>query len=141
MTKRFLLVATILVTGIASAATISEVSGGDLLSDPVVREAVLRMLSGTHHGLSRLEIAEFIVRDADGNTTTVEWPETEIFDCAIWVGPLPAGTVAIVHTHPNWQPRPSRIDIATARRAQIPVYIVTQTQVWKTVAGVAFRVK
>lgn len=112
-----------------------------LTSDPVVHEAMVLMVSRTRHGFSHLEVAAFIVRDADGNTTVIEWPATGLPDSARWVGPVPRGAIAIAHTHPSWEPRPSRIDVATARHAQMPVYVVTPMQVWKTAAGVTFRIQ
>ena len=122
------------------AAALFTVAGTHLTADPVVHQAIVEMLGKTRNGFSHLEEAVFIIRDADGRTTTVEWPQTEIPDSATWLGPIPDGAIAIAHTHPNWKPRPSGIDMATARTARMPVYVVTQSQLWETAAGVAFRV-
>lgn len=88
-----------------------------------------------------MEDAAFIVLDPQGHYSVVRWPSAGVPDSAMWVGRIPEGTVAIAHTHPDWRPRPSTIDVATSRGAKLPVYVVTRTQVWETAAGVAFRVR
>ena len=88
-----------------------------------------------------MEDAAFLVRDANGAVTIVRWEPSGVPDSAMWVGPIPENAFAIAHTHPDWRPRPSRIDVNTARSAKLPVYVVTKTQVWETAAGVAFRVR
>ena len=90
--------------------------------------------------LGRVERAAFVVRKADGQVGLVVWPSSET-DSAMWVGPIPEGTVAIAHTHPYWRPRPSNVDVVTARNVKMPVYVVTRSEVWKTAAGVAFRIE
>lgn len=114
---------------------------GDLAENPVVHQTMTAMVSQVQNGLSHVEAAAFIVRDETGDTRVIEWPSSGLPDSAMWAGPIPKGAIAIAHTHPNWQPRPSRIDISTARLAKMPVYVVTRTQVWKTAAGVAFRIE
>jgi hypothetical protein len=90
--------------------------------------------------LGRTERAAFVVRNADGHVGLVVWPSSET-DSATWVGRIPDGTVAIAHTHPYWRPKPSNIDMVTARNVKLPVYVVTRSEVWKTAAGVAFRIE
>ncbi len=124
--NRWLLVGALFVAPLALANDVQRVLGD-------LRRATNRF--------SHMEEAAFIVRHADGSCTAVRWPSTGIPDSAMWVGPFPEGTVAIAHTHPAWRPKPSTVDVATARKVKLPVYVVTRTQVWKTIAGVAFRVE
>ena len=88
-----------------------------------------------------MEDAAFLVLDCHGNVQVVRWPSTGVPDSAMWIGAVPQGAFAIAHTHPNWRPRPSKIDIVTARTTKMPVYVITRGQVWETAAGVAFRVQ
>jgi proteasome lid subunit RPN8/RPN11 len=62
----------------------------------------------------------------------VRWPSSDQHHRAVWRGAFPRGTIAIVHTHPNWIPEPSPIDARTARRKRVPVYVVTRLQIQKT---------
>lgn len=98
---------------------------------------VITMLSQA----GNMEDAAFVVRDANGNLSIVRWPSAGMPDSAMWIGKVPEGAFAIAHTHPDWRPRPSKIDVVTARTAKMPVYVVTHKQVWETAAGVAFRVQ
>ena len=88
-----------------------------------------------------MEDAAFLVRDPQGNVTIVRWPSSGLPDSQVWIGTIPQGTFAIAHTHPDWRPRPSKIDIVTSRSARMPVYVVTHSQVWETAAGVVFKVR
>ena len=103
--------------------------------------AVLAMLGRDQNGFTHMEKAAFLVQDAAGNVTAVEWPSSGLPDTVMWVGPIPENAIAIAHTHPDWCPRPSTVDVRTARAARMPVYVVTKTQVWQTAAGVTFRIQ
>ena len=81
---------------------------------------------------TRDERAAFIVRTPRGGFTFVSWPASDDANSVQWRGACPRGTVAIAHTHPNWLPMPSRIDIRSAAAAHLPIYVVTRTGISKT---------
>lgn len=103
----------------------------DLAKNPLVVANCWELVVSARFGYSHTEHAAFIVLDA-GRFTTVEWPASNTLDSAVWVGPFPHGTVAIVHTHPNWLPSPSLLDMRTAARAHVPVYVLTRSRITKT---------
>jgi proteasome lid subunit RPN8/RPN11 len=43
--------------------------------------------------------------------------------------------VAIIHTHPNWLPLPSKLDVLVARQTAVPVYVLTRTRIARTDGG------
>jgi proteasome lid subunit RPN8/RPN11 len=104
----------------------------DVPLDANLREAFHELLRDAHGGCSRTEVAGFLVRLPAGTYAIVRWPEAEVTDEARWEGAWPPGTVAIVHTHPNWMPEPSRVDRATAARNHVPVYVVTSGGITST---------
>jgi len=107
----------------------------ELAEQQEVREAFGVLLHEARDGCSHDEMATFIVRLPYGRLVFVRWPPADSADEARWTGAFPRGTVAIAHTHPNWMPRPSRIDVATARRANLPVYVITRGQITRTAGG------
>ncbi len=113
----------------------ADARSGEVAGDPKVLPLLWQMLGDAGGGFRRTEVAAFIVRKADGQLVLVRWPEAGEPDTSRWVGRLPGGAVAIVHTHPNWEPLPSRIDIRTAQRSHLPVYVVTRTEISKTFGG------
>jgi len=63
------------------------------------------------------------------------------YDCVVWSeqghrtdvsyhGYAPVGIVALVHSHPPANPRPSLQDLETARQLDLPVFAVTPNEVW-----------
>jgi hypothetical protein len=62
----------------------------------------------------------------------VVWPPSDERDTLRWYGRFPEGTVAILHTHTAWKPAASPLDIRTARRTRIPVYVITPFAISKT---------
>ena len=104
---------------------------GDAVHDADVRQAMWTLMERTRYGFAETEEAMFIVR-SDGRYRCMRWAPTQLPHQARWTGPIPHGVVAIVHTHPNWEPRPSRTDARTARRTRIAVYVVTRTRIVKT---------
>jgi hypothetical protein len=104
----------------------------DVAHEAEARGIFARLLAEGHYGSSHIERAAFLVRDRHGRISAIDWPASAGADSAEWEGAFPPGVVAIVHTHPNWLPRPSKIDAATARRSRVPVYVVTRTEIWKT---------
>ena len=112
---------------------------GSIASDPVTTPEMLpmlwRLLDDAGLGFRHTEEAAFVVAKGGGRFALVRWPETGESDTARWYGRFPDGVIAIVHTHPNWRPLPSRIDIRTAQRSRLPVYVVTATEISKTEGG------
>ena len=111
---------------------LASVHPADLTQQQEIRTAFSALLQDADDGRSRYEQAAFVVRLPSGHIALVRWPRSESADEARWSGPFPSGTVAIAHTHPNWMPRPSRIDAATARSARLPVYVITQSHITRT---------
>jgi hypothetical protein len=110
------------------------------LHDPVVHGVFAELLRNARYGSASTEEAAFLIRDAHGATFFLRWRASGELNRAEWHGPLPAGTVAIVHTHPNWLPQPSKIDALVARETSIPVYVVTLTRISRTDGGKAMLV-
>jgi hypothetical protein len=77
------------------------------------------------------EVAAFIVRREDGSLNAVIWPQNGRYRSGHYEGPVPAGTVAIAHTHPpEADRRPSRGDIEQAKKIGMPIYVVTRWNLW-----------
>lgn len=76
-------------------------------------------------GLDQLELAAFIVKTPRGALNLVHWPNRG-FSKASWLGPVPEGVVAVIHTHPARSPRPSMQDRAEAVRLELPFYVVSR---------------
>lgn len=95
------------------------------------------LVQHARYGFSNMEQVAFIIRDRTGALGCILWPSSGEPDSGRWEGPFPTGVVAIAHTHPNWLPAPSSIDIRTATRTQTPVYVVTRSQIYKTAGGEA----
>jgi len=108
----------------------------DLTADPSVRAGFWKLVTDSRYGFARSEEAMFVVRGAGGAVTFVRWPDSGLHERAQWIGRFPRGTIAIVHTHPNWLPDPSAVDTRLAERIGIPVYVVTRTRISRTSGGV-----
>jgi hypothetical protein len=104
----------------------------ELAHDRVVQSIFAALWKEGHYGFGHAEAAAFIVRCRGGGIGFVAWHASDEPDSARWEGAIPSGTVAIVHTHPNYLPLPSSIDAATARRTHVPVYVVTSAVVTRT---------
>ena len=107
-------------------------SAGELAHDERVRRFCWELMQQTRYGFSETEEAAFVVVERTGRLSFVRWSSAEVPHQARWRGAFPKGTVAIVHTHPNWIPKPSDIDARTARRSKVPVYVVTRHRITKT---------
>lgn len=112
-------------------------SAPDITADPAARQYLWSLLAEARYGFAESEEAAFVVRDARGRLSFVRWPSLGISNQARWPGRFPAGTIAIVHTHPNRTPQPSRLDARVARRKGIPVYVLTRTKITRTRGGAA----
>jgi hypothetical protein len=110
------------------------------IDDPAVHGVFAALLRNARYGCSSQEQAAFLIRDARGATFFLRWRGNGELNRAEWDGPLPAGTVAIIHTHPNWLPLPSNRDIRVAREASVPVYVITLTRIARTDGGAPFVV-
>lgn len=77
------------------------------------------------------ETAAFVVRDADGALSLLAWPDRWRPRCQKYRGPIPAGAIAIVHTHPDrLSPAPSHGDCELARRTRLPVVTLSRWAIW-----------
>src|SRR5687768_15910829 len=68
------------------------------------------LLRSAGYGLWDTERSAFLVRDGDGELRLVKWAGVATSMSATYRGTIPAGTVAVLHTHPNGLPNPSRGD-------------------------------
>ena len=73
-----------------------------------------------------MEVAAFITQNTDGTLSCVLWPHTASIRAAHYQGAIPAGTVALAHTHPQQLERPSSGDIAQAKRIGLPIYVISR---------------
>jgi hypothetical protein len=119
----------------ASLMPPAETRSGELAIAPEVLPLLWQMLGDAGFGFRHTEQAGFIVRKPGGQLTLVRWPDAGEPDTSRWAGKLPDGAIAIVHTHPNWEPLPSKIDIRTAQRSHLPVYVITRNEISKTLGG------
>jgi proteasome lid subunit RPN8/RPN11 len=103
----------------------------ELADDPVVRDFCRVLLEKAVAERSR-EQGAFVVRTEEGILYFVTWPPSEEMDRLRWYGSFPKGTVAIVHTHPSWLREASKLDMLAAKRARIPVYVITKSMISKT---------
>lgn len=94
------------------------------LTDRAVARAALKLLD-TAGATEQFEHAAFIIRTPAGNFDLLRWTQTG-FHAASWAGPIPAGVVAVIHTHPRSRPMPSMQDRAEAVRLAMPFYIVSR---------------
>ena len=106
----------------------------EIADEPEVRRFFWSLIQESGYGFSESEQAAFVVRRNDGSYGFVRWPSSEQHHRAVWKGAFPAGTIAIVHTHPNWIPDPSKTDIRTSQQRGMPVYVVTRLHIRKTTA-------
>ena len=133
--KARLSVVTYMVAHCVAALLYLSVIHSELAHDPTVRGALWKLLEDAHYGHAEMEQAMFIVRGADGVLSFVRWHPTGASHLAQWNAPVPPGTIAIAHTHPNSLPRPSTNDIRTAVASKLPIYVVTRTRITKTSDG------
>ena len=87
------------------------------------------LLAAARWGTTHYERAAFATVAPDGRVEFIRWPRSDRELRADFAGTLPAGTIAVVHTHPNCCPLPSEHDSALARRLGIAVYTLTRSAV------------
>ena len=83
-----------------------------------------QLLAEGGYGRLDRERAAFLIRENNGTLTLAPWPHSG-FRHASYRGAVPARTIAILHTHPADQPRPSAQDRAEATRLGLPVIVIT----------------
>lgn len=98
------------------------------------------LLRSAQYGRAVKEHSAFLVSDANGQLHLVRWPEEGTLMSATYRGRIPAGTVAILHTHPNDLPNPSPGDEALARKLKMPVYVLTRRSITRTSGGGVERI-
>jgi len=96
------------------------------VDDPQVLAMMQDIALRGAHQLDQQEVAAFIVRDANGAIASELWPHTANRRSEHFNGVVPAGTVAIAHTHPIFAERPSSGDIDQARKIGLPIYVITR---------------
>lgn len=77
-----------------------------------------------------VEAAAFLIADPERGMECRIWPHSAAKRRESFRGVIPPGTVAIVHTHPNGIPRPSRADVAEAKRIGLPIYVLSRIDIW-----------
>lgn len=88
------------------------------------------VMRASGYGLRSSEEAAFLVRDEDRDVVCVRWPSSAKQKEQNYRGPVPADTIAIVHSHPLALRRPSANDRAEARRVGLPFYVVSRDSLW-----------
>ncbi len=94
------------------------------LSSPQAHFWYEDLLAESGYGRLPRERAAFLIRESDGTLTTQPWPAGS-YRHATFRGTVPARTIAIMHTHPRGEPRPSSRDRQVARRLGIAVIVIT----------------
>ena len=86
------------------------------------------LLADGGYGKLSIERAAFLIRESDGTLTLESWTNSG-FQRAVFRGSIPRGTIAVIHTHPQYAPEPSAGDRAEARRIRLPVIVITPSAV------------
>ena len=103
---------------------------GQVLGDAVVHGFFTDVLSKGGLGYRDTETAAFLVLQTDGEYRCVLWPFTGAFGAQQFTGTVPDRSVAILHTHPNARPEPSRKDRETAMLTGVPVLVLTRRNIF-----------
>ena len=122
----------------AGRAAVSIETAGGLL--PQAIPCLRSILERSMYGATEHEAAAWLVASPSpgGELSCLAWPRSPGKGEARWIGPVPAGVVAQVHSHPvrsgtgqAWTRRPSRTDCEVARQLGIPVLAVTAGGVYE----------
>lgn len=103
----------------------------DVIHDPAVR-SFSRELLARARAERFAEQGAFVARATDGTLYFIVWPRGPERDILRWRGRIPSGTIAILHTHPPASPTASKIDERAARASRIPVYVITNGGIMRT---------
>ena len=96
---------------------------GDLCAPEAVAHYAGLLREGGY-GRMPYERGAFLIRERGGAISLQPW-ESFAFQRATFRGGVPAGTFAIVHTHPLQSRQPSAGDRATAASSGLPVLVIT----------------
>lgn len=90
------------------------------------------LLERAKHLPTGRESAAFLVRDSDNGLHLIRWPASTTARQSTYRGRIPAGTIAIAHTHPELihLRMPSAQDAALARNSGLDVYVITRAEIW-----------
>ena len=86
------------------------------------------LLAESGYGRLPRERAAFLIRETDGSLTLEHWTHGSRRH-ATFRGTIPMGTIAILHTHPRGDERPSAQDRDEAARLRMPVVVITTERV------------
>lgn len=126
---------------IAVAAFASEPAAGSLVVEGLLAEAgsaddLRRMALAGLARTNDAEIAAFVVRTSDGTLALQPWPDRFYRRRQTFRGSVPAGAIAIIHTHPpGASPLPSEGDFVLARATGLPVIAVSRRAIWIAAPG------
>ena len=98
-----------------------------MASSPCLRASFAELLLGAHPDV---EVAAFVVVDEEGQMSCLVWPRMSWIRSQTFNGKIPQGTVAVVHTHPRREERPSYGDTLESMRLRLPFYVLTAAAIW-----------
>ena len=106
-----------------------------VLSHRRIMEELASMVNESERNPREIEIAAFLVRDFRNRVALIRWPDSQDERTQTWIGPLPSGVIATVHTHPNGWRKPSPEDHGEATRIGLPFLVLTRWDIWVAEPG------
>lgn len=100
------------------------------LDDAAVRGYFADLLKKGRFGRLPREEAAFLIKRSNGDYRCSMWPSSHDYHQTKFVGAIPNGTVAIVHTHPIQYPQGSPHDQRTAKRLGVPIFVLTPRNIY-----------
>jgi hypothetical protein len=109
-----------------------------MVSSPCLLASFAELLLGAH---PNVEMAAFVVIDEEGQMSCLIWPRMSWIRSQTFQGTIPPGTIAVVHTHPRYEERPSYGDTRESMRLRLPFYVLTASAIWVVdpASGQSFR--
>jgi hypothetical protein len=98
-----------------------------MVSSPCLLASFAELLMGAHPDV---EVAAFVVADEEGQMSCLIWPRMSWIRSQTFRGKIPRGTIAVVHTHPRREERPSYEDTLESVRLRLPFYVLTAAAIW-----------
>ncbi len=95
-----------------------------LIADAALISAFIQLMAPNLSAL-KMEAAAFVVANPDGQLTLVPWPMDKATLESKYCGKVPAGVVAVVHTHPENCRDPSPQDFKVAAKLGVPVLVLS----------------